>query len=376
MKRNFFLLFVLNLWMISSSHGRSNENVLTSESEENYLKEAWNSLNDPVRIDPAYQRILSELPSSGQVTHRPWSDNYWPSYQGGIAYRWHTSGSSNRKTPFDYKPYSRRSVESMSKDQLAALSPAEKYDIYKENFDYPTVRRELKRTNRSDPKWHGLCHGWAAASINFRYEPGPIILTSPSGIKIPFGSSDIKALLSLYQGDINKSKTSFLGARCESNSSRSWWGGGSNLGTSACRDTNAGTFHIIMTNQLGLKGQPFVADLTRGLEVWNYPINSYSAKVVRVRNRASSGAAQGTVREVEISAKVQYAVENSASWSKIGTTAKTQNFHYRLELNSQGEIIGGEWLQFDRPDFIWLQMKPQFTGYYQDIENIYSMSIQ
>ena len=33
-------------------------------------------------------------------------------------------------------------------------------------------------------------------------------------------------------------------------------------------------------------------------------------------------------------------------------------YDYKLELNSKGEIIGGDWISEGRPDFIWLQKAP------------------
>ena len=42
-----------------------------------------------------------------------------------------------------------------------------------------------------------------------------------------------------------------------------------------CKDTNPGTYHVILTNYLGLRGQAFAEDRTFDYEVWNQPIRGY-----------------------------------------------------------------------------------------------------
>ena len=42
-----------------------------------------------------------------------------------------------------------------------------------------------------------------------------------------------------------------------------------------CRDTNPGTFHVIISNYLGLEKQSFVEDRTFDDEVWNQPMRAY-----------------------------------------------------------------------------------------------------
>ena len=60
----------------------------------------------------------------------------------------------------------------------------------------------IKFENRpTTPAWQVYCHGWTAASIAFE-EPAPILVTNPDGLRIPFGSSDIKALLTYLQGEV------------------------------------------------------------------------------------------------------------------------------------------------------------------------------
>ena len=50
-------------------------------------------------------------------------------------------------------------------------------------------------------------------------------------------------------------------------------------------------------------------------------------------------------------------------------------YRYVLELDSEDNIIGGEWVSFDRPDFLWKQAKPEFQGFFAPLEKIYQASV-
>ena len=153
----------------------------------------WDMLNNPNKWWYAPVKTLSALPSSGRTRRATWSDDYWPSNKGGIANRWQVGQS------FGYRLHSLSQLRRMGPRGLRTLSPAEKFDIYNNRLDYPTVKSEWRRTSRFMPDWFGLCHGWAPASMLFR-EPGPVTLTASNGLRIPFGSSDVKALLTYLLG--------------------------------------------------------------------------------------------------------------------------------------------------------------------------------
>lgn len=173
--------------------------------------EPWNSINDPRNMNPNYEYRFDALPFKGGVddAHMPWSDNYWESDWGGISLRWvglpeaqlDPEGTEvlDKYAQFRYLPPTRSEVMGMSKADLAKLSPAEKYDIAMGRYDLPTHRSERLRTSPNRPDWEGICHGWVPAAIHHA-EPLPVEITNPDGLVIPFGSSDVKALLSYYYG--------------------------------------------------------------------------------------------------------------------------------------------------------------------------------
>lgn len=52
------------------------------------LREAWNPVNDPLRLGNDFDYAFAALPLAGKTSREPWTDSYWPSARGGIASRW------------------------------------------------------------------------------------------------------------------------------------------------------------------------------------------------------------------------------------------------------------------------------------------------
>jgi hypothetical protein len=255
----------------------------------------------------------------------------------------------------------------MSVEQLKALSPAEKYDIFMGRFDYPTVASERNRVSRSDADWEGICHGWAPASLLY-LEPGAATLIGADGVRVPFGSGDVKALLTYFHAVVNRGGVRGLGARCRTKLN------GRPGSSPECQDVNAGAFHVVLANQLGLRKQGFVADVTRDFEVWNQPVHGFSTRI-RGYQKPSLGAAPGTVKEAVVDTTMTYAFEIDPTWNPGVRKDRSKTYTYRLELNNNGQIIGGEWYSLDRPDFLWTQGRRSFSGYYAKIFEVYKASV-
>lgn len=333
------------------------------------VKEAWNSVNDPIRLAGDYVVAMASLPTTGDLALEPWSDTYWPSFKGGVSQRWR----GNVSDQFAYVLNSREALQAMSAADLSALSPGEKYDIFLGRYEYPLVAYERRRTSPDREGWEGICHGWAPASLGF-LEPKAVVMTNADGVAIPFGSSDVKALLSYFQGEMSAAPFSMLGERCYVDIS----GLPSSEIPQACRDTNAGAFHVVLVNQLAIKHQGFVADVTRDLQVWNQPVSGFDS-VIEGEGLPSPGAATGTVKELLISTTMRYGVEVSPQWDHLVGTGRnsiaSKQYRYRLELDQNDNIIGGEWLSESRPDFLWTQGKPAFTGYFTQLGVLYDAAV-
>lgn len=322
------------------------------------LDESWESISDPEIMSYFFTRDFALLPLSGTVAdkNKYWSGDYWALNKGNINYRW----NAKKKIGFNLKSPSKDYVRRMSIPELSELAPSEKYDLFTGNYDYP-LKNEVARVAADSQAeiWEGICHGWSPASMNHE-EPTPKLMTNPDGIEIPFGSTDIKALISYYYAyGFEVPDTHQMGRRC-------YQGPWFNNQRDCYEDLNAGAFHIVLANRLGIDGKGFIADLHRYKEVWNHPITSYQSRVIGF-GKPKRDSAPGTVKTINVSTVMTYVDEDGHDWRPvIGTPKqfyKKVTYQYSLDLNNSGTIIGGEWISKLRPDFLWLKGRPrQYEG--------------
>jgi|GEM_PF-4835521 len=148
------------------------------------------------------ERKLSKLASFGSrpAGQSVYADYHWPARNGGIASR--SMGQNSSLPPWSYKLYTQAQLAKLKPEErlsvLKRLSPAEKYDIARNRFDYPLVKQESERTRALSRSTSDLALGWVLSSGFFK-EPKAIDYQSPYlPYLIPFSSSDIKALMSYY----------------------------------------------------------------------------------------------------------------------------------------------------------------------------------
>lgn len=154
--------------------------------------------NHPDRLDydASFVSGFDELPLSGQLDSTPWTGSYWPKNKGGIGYRWQSNESH------DYRLLAPDEIAAAPREVIAGLSPAEKYDLYVGAGDWPLATSAFAGNSASEPDWSGYCHGWAPASMTYA-QPQPIEVVGATGVTIPFGSADIKALLTFFEGEVS-----------------------------------------------------------------------------------------------------------------------------------------------------------------------------
>lgn len=330
--------------------------------------ETWDWDNDPRKFDENYEYALSALPLKGDLplNKMPWSSSYWPRMKGGINYRWNTPNP----TGFNLRSPSRSQIQNMSTAQLAELSPAEKFDLVQGNYDYPLSSLVAWNVTPRAKDFEGVCDGWTATAIEFT-EPAPVEITNPDGIVIPFGSSDVKALMS-YDVSINYENGDlgavFIGDYCHNGRT--------------CRDINPGAFHVVLANEIGLRKQSFAVDVDAGKETWNQPVHGFEFEIVR------ETSVRGAYRAFVVHAKFKYAQDDFSgeelvmkifSWlPTIGTpqyATETMELDYVLELDYAGRIIGGSWLGDSRkhhPDIFWKATnKIKWTKDFAILDKIY-----
>lgn len=330
----------------------------------------WNGWNDPLKMDRDFEVNFHKLPLTGNLEGEGlgWPGYYWANNKGGIAHRWRSSNPND----FEYRSPKLNEILSSDRKALDELSPAEKYDLFMGRYDYPTVSQVWGQTREGHKDWYGICHGVSPSSLNHP-EPMAKTVVNKDGIEIPFHSSDVKALLAYYYAKISDSKMVQVGKRCFV---ASWIPILRN--TDGCSDVNPASFHIILSNKLGIDKTGFIADMERYSPVWNHAAVKYSSKVARTAGPSRSSS-RGSVKRVKIESEVSYSASVDPSDAPIiGTPAaeyEERKYSYWLDLDSKGEIIGGEWISSDRPDFLWVKEKDEFSGYWSGLQEVYQADL-
>lgn len=329
---------------------------------------SWDAANNPMKMDPDFQTRILDLPENGLLKDQRlgWPGSHWASYIGGIAHRWSAANPQN----FTYKLLSLSDLKKLEAHEIDELSPAEKFDIYNGNYKYPTVKNVLSRVAPTDNQWHGICHGYAPAALNHP-EPASVTLVNPHGISVHFYSSDVAALMSFYYANVVSTPVILVGSRCNFNASSRI----SRRSQSSCNDLNAGSFHLILANKLGLKGVGFIADIDRYLEVWNHIAVNYQS-TNRNETEPSETSAPGTIKRLHVETIVTYAAAIAPKFGPVLNTEAAEyaqnTYEYYLDLNKDGAIVGGDWISDVRPDFVWTQQKALFTKEWVSLNQIYS----
>ena len=305
-------------------------------------------------------KTFSSLPLEGDSRDgkRFWSGDYWPLQKGNINQRWnaYTHMGQTRTSP------DRSVVKLMRYEELAELSPSEKYDLFLGRYDYPLTMEVKERSKEEAKDWEGICNGWAVATSHHK-EPNPKNLVNADGITIPFGSADIKALISYYYAyeDYHKVITTHqIGKRCDNNKHLF----GINTPPECKDDVNPGSFHLALTNTIGMKQKSFLMDVNRYKEVWNHPVIAYTSKILDEDKTPGDKVTVGTVRTITMESRVHYIDESEKNtWYPINNTSEQvvahKDYEYILYLNASDEVIGGQWKSGERPDFMW-RMAPAY----------------
>jgi hypothetical protein len=363
--RNFFIMILL---------GGASSYVMADRFEEGNSAHFFKNITGvPMVMD------FNDLPDKGEQfdDRYGWSETYWPSNRGGIAFRW----SHPDPRPFRYRLHTREELLKMNMEELSRLSPAEMYDIAMGDYAFTLTKKTLSRFNSRDLWWEGICHGWAQAATNYP-EPAAVVVSNPDGIRVPFGASDVKALLSMHEAYNYGGAFAFTGRRCKVSGKVEGEGDerdrfpnppAPELANSPdCKDVNAGAFHLVLTNLLGIHGRGFVADVDRYNDVWNQPVTSYSSRIISEESVSGAEGLLGISRKLRISTTFTYGeelkfyseelaakgIKNFVSKKPVTGTVhqefRHKNYEYLVELDPTGNIIGGEWISETRPDFLWM----------------------
>ncbi len=366
---------------------------LSEQQDQGVEKDYWPSHSSPAIFSGDYEYNFTRLMtrSNGRVSdaHMPWSDTWWPNNRGGIATRWQVS-EAYPSIRLGSPAQNRARILAMRPDQVRLLSPAEKFDIASNNYNFPLTREVLERTNPGAPDWFGICNGWTSAALAHR-EPAPVEVTNRDGVRISFGSSDVKGVLAYFYAWTARGHTNQIGKKCTP--TRAF-----GLGGGDCEDVHPAAFHVVIVNQIGFLDQPFGADvdgtaaddpefertgrrktpLQYQHEVWNQPVFAYRTRILGEQECTANrcrDVARGTVRRVRVETLMSYADDDHPVWqASLGTHEffqETRRYEYWLEIDFRGNVVGGSWITAERPDYLYTARSVPFTGAYQALNTIY-----
>jgi hypothetical protein len=348
--------------------------------------------NDPADlVDGRVLKSLEDMDRAGlwqsQLEEAPWSDDYWAIYAGGLGARY---ADPEWPESYDWKEFNDyvqahplNAVLARGKsEELRQLSPAEKYGVWiGDSADTMTRRlwdegRQYYRESGKVEPWMGICHGWAPAAFMEKRPLQKVTVRAADGqTSLEFFPADIRALASLIWAK-SYAETRFIGRRCEDEEPARDADG--RVTDPACRDLNAGAWHLSIVNQLGRARRSLVLDATAEREVWNQPILSYRYQYFRPGGRRAVSSladakvalrdwrddpyrkfrSRGTTHLVGIEMELTYGVESRPlqleDERSVQPETRTVQYRYDLELNAAGEILGGEWHSNVHPDFLWV----------------------
>jgi hypothetical protein len=247
---------------------------------------------------------------------------------------------------------------------------------------------------KHDWLWHGYCDAVTGSAMMFQ-EPKPVVVKNCDGIEITLNPEIQKAFLMMAYDrsanamddsqlrtanlglvmdpdykDLNRKYCEECGQSADPRTfldgaplSEAQWQdlnrtlasaqGGNYTKANRDADVNPGAFHLALAHQLGIKKEMLAMDRYPGDTVWNFPIVAYTSTEVPGKSRTKSAkAAPGTVKEVLMSTKVTYSVNDDGAYPSQ-PILKNRTYEYYLELDASGKILGGSWVSTDHPDYLW-----------------------
>eukprot|EP01061_Rhynchopus_euleeides_P029704 TRINITY_DN48_c0_g1_i2.p1 TRINITY_DN48_c0_g1~~TRINITY_DN48_c0_g1_i2.p1 ORF type:complete len:639 (+),score=237.93 TRINITY_DN48_c0_g1_i2:67-1983(+) len=333
-------------------------------------------------------RLDAEVPREYTLPTQSWSDTYWPLYRGSTGWRYGDKGlaATRPRKWSDFYEYSQEHPVATynTTEKASDLSPSEKYDLivgdadgYLTQHAWNSGKGYADRNNGSVETWMGLCHGWAPAAYMLPRPVRTISVTGANGEEVVMYPADVKALGTMLWANVEFTNR-FIGGRCDKKEADLETDEATGrVKDQECFDTNPGTLHIAVTNQLGVSHRSLIIDATFDYEVWNQPVHSYQLAYFNVKtfrweatpqeatipladhteDRLAAYRSERSTHIVGVRMVMEYLVETEPTQaeedSEESDYVMTVHYYYDLELDEAGEIVGGEWYNNRHPDFLW-----------------------
>lgn len=357
----------------------------------------WDSANNPARIGETFIYEVASLPVEGETQLPPLASDYWPSAEDSVNRRWDGTDTLSPAEKFELA-FDRKGFAAAISEKLGTGSARNRPSCSTTDdcapFGDGSVCVGAAKTKTCIPTWWGICHGISSAAVH-----EPALADSIVYNKVTFYRADIEALRGVLYAE-GGVKSQALPGSCGSDAAKATNQRGEAV--RPCHVTDAGAWHVLVTNMLGLRHRGFVYDRTTDLQVWNQPVegrlktSDVSKKADRftgseVWNQPADGfritnAKDGHLAELSRQDAYKLIGPNSntvaSSLSKRffdvemdlwypktarasrepdkddGTKAtETVHFRYILETGEGDRILRGHWVTAKdgggRPDFAW-----------------------
>ncbi|MCA9635362.1 MAG: hypothetical protein KC420_04945 [Myxococcales bacterium] len=290
------------------------------------FREGWSASDDPSLLSPDFEYTFAALPTQGSAAKIPWAGSYWPTYRDSINDRWAGPGTMSAA-----KKYELAFAKSGVEDAVSAYSGIDSL-AGKEctsdaqcdpNQGSVCAKRAGANAGVCSETWFGICHAWAPAAI---LEEEPAKAVTYKGIE--FKVNDLKALMSLsYSEDL---EVKFLSLRCDDK--------GDAPGTAdkaACKDTNPGSFHVVIANLLGIQRRSLVEDRTYDYEVWNQPVRGFRVTQNQAISAKDANALLGGGALVSSQSKSGSVAEGA--WNQLASVAISEGQGLKVSMSGSGD---------------------------------------
>ncbi|MBC7420320.1 MAG: hypothetical protein H7328_06280 [Bdellovibrio sp.] len=283
--------------------------------------------------------------------HAPWSGNYFAMKHGGIANRWQVG---EKRFPRLHQLPTKEQVLEMTSEQVNLLSPAEKYDIFKGDYNFSMTKQELFSRGPMrglKPKiWEGFCNGVRCASTIFPEPKTSVVVKNRDGVAIKFQSSDLKALAGATYFFVEKYAQM----------------GAPTVQDKAEAQPNAAVFDLALRYFLAQKKKSFMVDANLGKQIWNESVIGYHREVSPPKEltadeqwlRPWAIAKVQVEGYLETLGEVDIEKTNGPTVKKIaeGELHEKLPISYVLYIDAQGSALDGKWNKSKNlrgVDFVW-----------------------
>lgn len=356
----------------------------------------WDRTNDPERMSQRLNYRIAELPMEGTrntpfwkdeypdavgVADVAWADTYWPTYEGSHNARYQGASVKSPLEKYDAAFNDHQGCERQPDridgenaktewdEYYACAGPAAKWQarfyqggdrLHNGRDDDGDGETDLEGETGVDgiETWWGTCHAWAPAAM---VVPEPQHDVTINGVT--FQPGDIKALI---QNIYDQTSAIMVGGRCNSKEIEIDPNTSAN---DACADLNPGALHVVMTNFLGINNLPLVEERTANFEIWNQPVMGYEVTQQELVDGAAAMSCVGAEGDTytyntkaaelyDVRMTVRYLTESGASARPVGSRGfiRSDRYHYILEVNDAGKIVGGRYCtdsENTHVDFLW-----------------------